>query len=879
MYKLFRKFAVLIITLTLMKKSDLITILASVALACPSAAFAENYTTITSGELNICQQNTSSSYVTYATPLSITAEYPLTVFTSRYTEFKPNIIGDGSLTMMCGGERTFIGDQNGSAYPDWSAYTGDIHIYPYKEVEANAGFYGLILNHGGKRFNPEDIAGSLPTTNAQLINNRVYIHEGGTLATPTGIRGVRIGELNIDAGGRLYGSIKASSSNASYIVVGASGTDALWCGRIAPAEKNGAPDPATLLGIVKEGDGSYRITGNDNYINGGIRILQGTVLIANDIQAAQTDKLDGAIGALAKGTPGVYVFEGANFGGSGNCAAVVDLYGNLLPGDNAVGTLHLADYKNGNDVDLRLRPTSKLYFDINADAADALDVTGALDFYNIDQNFSTSDLTPIIYLLADEQSHLKAGDSFTLITAKGKTSLDQNGWDFRIQYPKAYTWAVEERLTDDGYALVATVTSEEYSGQGDIIIDDGNGEDDVFGNYDDGFDEKKDRVVLRKYADMLDKNIGVAVSTWRYTPEGSDVGTSIGRQFNMVVAENEMKFDATEPSRNSFSYSGGDRIVNFALDNGAQVRGHALAWHKQMPEWLSSDGGVKNNNNFTREELLEILNNHITNVVGHYKGKIREWDVVNECLSDDQSIIRTDPAGYSLRQSIWYTGIGEDYIDSAFVYAHRADPDALLILNEYGGEFKGVAKTEALYNLAKRLKDSGIPIHGVGLQCHLDVGDVNGAKILATFDKYQQIGLTCRITELDLGIDANTDEALDRQARDYYALTLAMASHPNCAGLTIWGYSDDYSWRSGYPLLWDSNHAIKPAYYGVHKALRQQASENGITDITSGSAQLQSVRYYNLQGQPLLHPQPGTLTITVSTYTDGTTHTQKSLTK
>ena len=51
----------------------------------------------------------------------------------------------------------------------------------------------------------------------------------------------------------------------------------------------------------------------------------------------------------------------------------------------------------------------------------------------------------------------------------------------------------------------------------------------------------------------------------------------LNREFNMVTAENEMKWDATEPSQGPFTYASGDQIVSHAQANGQRVRGHALA--------------------------------------------------------------------------------------------------------------------------------------------------------------------------------------------------------------------------------------------------------------------------------------------------------------
>ena len=207
----------------------------------------------------------------------------------------------------------------------------------------------------------------------------------------------------------------------------------------------------------------------------------------------------------------------------------------------------------------------------------------------------------------------------------------------------------------------------------------------------------------------------------------------------MVVCENEMKFDAVEPNQGSFSFNDGDRLVNFANRHNMRVRGHTLAWHSQVPTWLTSDG-TKNTNNFSRKQLLDILHNHIKNVVTHWKGKVAEWDVANEVLSDNQQTIYSNPNGYDLRPSVWATGIGEDFLDSAFVWAHKYDPDAVLILNDYGVENKGWGKSEALYNLAMRLRNSGIPIHGVGLQAHMDAGNVSAKAIDANITRFKDAG-------------------------------------------------------------------------------------------------------------------------------------------
>lgn len=830
------------------------------------------------GVINICTDNTDKNYATYASPLYVPAGQELKIITSRYTELTANAAGQGTISLYCGGERTFLGTKDGASYPDWSGFSGKVAVYPYTDVKGGCGFYGLILNSGGKTFNPEDIEGSLKSINQQLINNEVIVYDGATLATPKGNRGVRIGTLNTLAGSRLCGSLN-NGTNAGYYVVGASDLDAVIAGRIAPLDKNGAPSTSSAVSIVKEGKGTYRITGNDNLVTGAIRVLDGKVMLNNDAEAAAAQGLSGAIGALGADKPGVYVFSTGTLGGYGHCASVIDLYGHLEPGDGSIGAFAVADYQSGSPVDIWLRPTARLHFEIaGAQDYDRLTVSGAVTYRNIGEDFQASDLTPIIHIEPSKGCTLEVGDEFTLISASSKSG----DWQYRIQYPQSYTWEVKEVVEDGAYRLVATVTSLDYSGQGDEIIENpndnpGTGDDDD--DDDDGFDETTDKTPLRTYAQKLGKRIGVTAPCWSYDLNNySNSQTAlIGKEFNSVVSENGMKFENTQPSRGSFDWTLGDRLVRLAQHYDCEVRGHTFAWHKQVAGWVTSNG-EKNSNNFSREELLEILKAHIFAVAGHYKNTVGEWDVVNECLSDNQTAIRTNPNAYDLRPSVWYTGIGEDFIDSAFVWAHQAAPDCKLYLTDYGAEFKGVAKTEALFNLAKRLQDSNIPIHGVGLQCHFDAGHVDAAKLALTIESYAPLGLECIITELDLGTSGTSEADYKQQAKDYAAVARVWLAHDNCPTMMIWGLSDGDSWRQSHPLLFDGT-TRKPAYYSVHRVLRKAVGTDGIADaVQQTDAEAIGVEYYNLQGIRLASPQPG-IVIKLTRYADCTSAAEKLLVK
>ena len=778
--------------------------------------------------IDISGNNTSSSYVTYDKALSITANKTVDVFMARYAYFNSKITGSGTLRLHAGGERCYLGTAKGASYPDWTQFKGDVHILPYKENSPSAGFYGVVMAHGGKTFSVEDIEGSLKggKVNIMMQNSHVTLHQDAVLVCESGTRGFRFGELQTEPGSLIQGYMKKGTYN-SYFLVGYLGTDAVMAGKIAPPDYS----EQHRVGIVKEGAGTYRISANDNFISGALRVTDGRVLIVNDREEAKTKKLRGATGGMSDATqPVVFVFEKGVLGGTGHVGGTVDNYGIVEPGDNAIGTLCISDFTaQSRQAHLYVRPASVLRFKVaSADSHDQLQVAGDVRYYNICQDFSTSDKMPLVQVVLDETANLKAGDEFVLLTAKGKSTM-AGDWNFELAYPGKYTWQLEERTDEEGFSLVLKLVSLEDDDPGEHPGDGGDVDQQgtMGAYYDDGIDDRKDLTTLREYAARNGKMIGTAISTWKtdINNENLAITREVGNQFSLLEPENEMKFDALQPSQGQFTYGGADNLVRFAQRHDMVVRGHCLAWHSQLPQWVSSDG-KKNDKNWTRDQALDILRNHINAVVGHFKGKVKEWDVVNECLDDDQVSVRSNPEGYDLRTTVWTRAIGEDFIDSAFVYAHRADPDAVLYLNDYGVEFQGKAKSMAFYNLAMRLKQSGIPIHGVGLQCHLSIGEVDSVKLERTIRKFADAGLKCVITELDMGIPSTSTANLEEQARSYRVITDIVLNNDNCPYFIIWGVKDNDSWRDGSnPLLYDAGLGRKPAFYAVRSALRHRALE------------------------------------------------------
>lgn len=779
--------------------------------------------------IDISGNNKSDSYVSYNKAVSLPAGKEVDVKMARYCYFSSTVTGSGTINLYAGGERCYLGTKSGASWANWSGFKGNAHIYRFKENAPSAGSYNVVLAHGGKVFSPEKIEECIKGSklNNALQNCRLTVHEGAVLcneANNQNAGGFRIGELQMEAGSTLQGYMK--DSRTSYYLVGCLNTDAELAGTIAPS---GYKD-GTLLGLIKEGKGTYLITGNNNYLTGALRIIGGRLLVNNDRAEAEKKKLRGGIGAKTNENEAiVYVFGGGILGGTGSIGGTVDNYGTIEPGDDSPGTLTLKNYvsptKNAN---LTVHPASILRFKVaSADSYDRLTVAGNVKYSDMTEDFSTSDKAPLIEL-ALEGLPFEVGTELTLLTAKSKSG----DWQFQLQQPGKGTWALEEKTDGDGYKVVVKLVSTEESDNPDTPDDPDKPASTMGAFYDDGIDDKSDTKTLRYYAEKNGKQIGIALCTYKGLQSDRDES---GRQFNMMVAENEMKMDALQPQQGQFSYGSADNLVSFAKNNKMAVRGHCLVWHQQQPGWLSSDG-KKNDKGWSRKEALEIMKNHITNVLTHFKGKVTEWDVVNECLDDDQSIIRTNPDGYKLRPTVWQQAIGDDYIDSAFVFARKADPTIQLYLNDYDVEMQGKAKAVAYYNLVKHLQAKDIPLDGVGLQCHFSVGDVDSVKLESTIRRFGEAGLKCIITELDMGVSSTSAANLEEQARNYRVITDIMLNNDNCPTMMVWGIKDNDSWRSASnPLLYTSGLGKKPAWYAVRSALRHRTLTDGSSTMISSS--------------------------------------------
>jgi endo-1,4-beta-xylanase len=323
---------------------------------------------------------------------------------------------------------------------------------------------------------------------------------------------------------------------------------------------------------------------------------------------------------------------------------------------------------------------------------------------------------------------------------------------------------------------------------------------------------------LRQAADRDGILIGTAVRPSQLSE--ATYASTLAREFNMIEAEDAMKWWALRPDRTHYNFDQGDEIVRFAQAHEMKVRGHCLVWGRDNPPWLR-DG------HFNTRQLSRLLREHITRVMKHYAGQVFAWDVVNEALDETGNV----------RDSIWYnqpgiglSGKGTAYIEQAFRWAHQADPHALLFYNEAEGEGMN-RKSDAIYARVKDFKRRGVPIDGVGLQMHVPALTIDIAAVEANIARLTALGVQVHITELDVSLPVDSNgavepDALNRQALIYRGIVRACLNSPGCTAIQMWGFTDKYSWigshsrgARGQALPFDRAYQPKAAYGAVLEEL------------------------------------------------------------
>ena len=324
--------------------------------------------------------------------------------------------------------------------------------------------------------------------------------------------------------------------------------------------------------------------------------------------------------------------------------------------------------------------------------------------------------------------------------------------------------------------------------------------------------------------------IGTALNLEQIYQRDTLANSVILEHFSSIVPENCMKSMFLQPKEGEFFFDDADKYVEYGEKHNLWIVGHCLVWHSQTPDWFFVDSTGKE---VTRQVLLSRIKNHITTVVSRYKGRVNGWDVVNEAILEDGS----------WRQSPLYRIIGESFIDSAFVWANRADTNAELYYNDYN--MADCGKRNEVVKLVKHLKDNNIRIDAVGMQAHVHLDYPSIYEFEKSIEAFAAAGVKVMITELDMsilprakynvGADISTDFEYQKELNpyvdgvpaekdsiwtsrflDFFDLFL---KHSNTiTRVTTWGVGDADSWlnnwpipgRTDYPLLFDRNYMPKP---------------------------------------------------------------------
>jgi endo-1,4-beta-xylanase len=320
------------------------------------------------------------------------------------------------------------------------------------------------------------------------------------------------------------------------------------------------------------------------------------------------------------------------------------------------------------------------------------------------------------------------------------------------------------------------------------------------------------------YADYFD--FGCAVT--RMEAVNPAVMDFYASQFSIMTPGNELKPDSVLDIEASRRLAVNDQnavairldavrpLLDYAFEHGIKVHGHVLVWHSQTPEAFFREGYSVTGPFVSRETMLARLDNYIRQIFEKteslYPGLIVSWDVVNEAVDD---------ATGGMRSSNWTRVVGQDFVREAFRIARKYAPSGVMLYyNDYSTPYE--PKLTGILKLLGELKEGG-DIDGYGFQCHYQLNTPSIRQLQNAMDKIIALGLTLRMSELDILIEANTEENLILQAKRYGDLLELFRTYKDHIGAVhTWGVTDNLSWKANrFPLLFDGKSQPKPAFFAI----------------------------------------------------------------
>lgn len=286
---------------------------------------------------------------------------------------------------------------------------------------------------------------------------------------------------------------------------------------------------------------------------------------------------------------------------------------------------------------------------------------------------------------------------------------------------------------------------------------------------------------------------------------------ALAANFNSVTPENQMKWSIVHPAPHRWVFEPADEVVGFAREHGQTVRGHTLLWHGSLPAWVGDLPDCA--------ALRAAVRDHVTTLVTRYRGIVTQWDVVNEMYDETGRLRPEEP---------FASRCGEGLVADAFRWAHAADPQATLFLNDYAAEAVN-ARSDAYHALARRLLAQGVPLGGMGFQGHLRLADGVPATMDENLARFAALGLEVAVTEADVrrSVTHGLPWDAERQAAVHARLLDACLRQAACRSFTLWGFTDRYSWvpgaleGQGAATVMDADYAPKPALLALARRLRE----------------------------------------------------------
>lgn len=338
----------------------------------------------------------------------------------------------------------------------------------------------------------------------------------------------------------------------------------------------------------------------------------------------------------------------------------------------------------------------------------------------------------------------------------------------------------------------------------------------------------QERPSLRVLAKKRDRRIGVGAinSVSKYSDYSRKL---IADEFDFLVSDYFMKWKWIHPHRDLWNFDVSDELVRFAQSHSQQVKGHALLWHRSLPNYVRSNpiGWSE-----VREHIETLMIRYRSQLSANGDKTLFAWDVLNEAIGD------VDENGkVILRETIFKRSLGANYVDRVFALARATDPDALLIYNDFGIELPG-PKSEFALAWLQELKFRKVPIDVIGFQMHIPLWKKGALEKFETnLKRYSDLGFQVILSEIDVALFSSQEEfrsmseeklnqRLEQQKRVYAEIMKICLRNSKCIGLSPWGLSDADSWlrktlgrNYEAPLLFDDRLRKKPAYWGLHEAL------------------------------------------------------------